>query len=101
MRAAVRAIGDRRETKEEAEVEFGPGFPLDEIKRILSGNEAYADETLLQLVGRADLSRYERQLDERGEPRDGLTDEELELFRHIVEMRSRLAATISPGRVGA
>jgi hypothetical protein len=99
LKAAVRAISDRRETRETAEVEFGPGFPLDEIKRILSGNEAYADEDLLELVRLADRSRYEVQLSNRHQC--SLTDEELGLFRHIARTRSRLAARLdAPGRNG-
>lgn len=87
---AIKALVDRKETKETAEVEFGGPFPLDQIHAILSGHESYADEQLLDWITRADRSRYEES-DE-----DGLTDSEYGLFRHIAATHSRLNRRLFP-----
>lgn len=81
---ALRALGDKQQTKELAEIEYGGRFPMTQISSILRGNEAFADRKLLDLVRRADRSRYESEDD------DGLTDEELALFYHIVETEAEL-----------
>ncbi len=91
LRKALVAISDRRRTKESAEVEFGGAFPLKDIQQILTGNEAYADETLLRLVAHADRSRYEAAVDGPRDYPNALTDEEFELFRHIAATRVRLS----------
>jgi hypothetical protein len=87
---ALHALGDRCETKELAEIEFGGPFPMSQISGILRGNEAFADNALLEFVRRADRSRYER------EGEDGLTDEEFELFRHIAKTEIELNALFNP-----
>ncbi len=87
FREAWRAVWDKRETEESAEIEFGGSFPLDAILALLHGNEQYADERLLNLIRRADRSRYdERSQDDTG----SLTEDELALFHHIARESARL-----------
>lgn len=86
IRYAFVVLFDKKKTKETAEVEFGGGFPLNEIKQIILSNVAYADEKLLNIFRQADRSRYE-------DPRANhysLTEEEFALFLHIVDTYSKL-----------
>lgn len=82
---ALRALADKQQTKERAEIEYGGGFPMSQISSILKGNEALADRDLLDLVRKANRSRYESDEDE-----NELTDEELALFHHIVTTEAEL-----------
>ncbi|MDP9290957.1 MAG: hypothetical protein M3O82_01175 [Verrucomicrobiota bacterium] len=88
--SATKALFDRQETKQTAEIEFGGTFPLDQIHRILSGHESYADEQLLEWIARADRSRYE------DSEEYGLTDAEYGLFQHIAATHSRLSKRLFP-----
>ncbi len=85
------ALGDKRKTKETAEIEFGGAFPLKEIKRLVEENAADVDEALLGLVARADRSRYEAMEFGSREFTNELTDEEFELFRHVIRSRETLS----------
>jgi hypothetical protein len=91
---ALVALFDKQPSKEVAEIEFGHSFPMAEILQILKGNEAYADEKLLELIRLADRAKYENQGDY-----DGMTDEEFDLFGHIVTMNAKLKHIFSPNTV--
>lgn len=85
VRRALRAIGDRQESTS-AEVEYGGDFPMREIHDRVMANPALAGPVLINLVRRADRSRYE------DGPCSGiLTDEEYALFEHIHAEHQRLA----------
>jgi hypothetical protein len=85
VRRALRAIGDRQESTS-AEVEYGGDFPMKEIHARVVANPALAGPVLLNMVRRADRSRYE------DGPGSGLlTDEEYALFEHIHAEHHRLA----------
>lgn len=83
---AFKAIFDKKETEPSAEVEFGDSFPLSEIQRLVKGNEMYCDETLMNLIARADRSRYEDY-----PVRGGITVAELSLHEHIVRRHRALS----------
>ena len=85
VRRALRAIGDRQESTS-AEVEYGGDFPMKEIHARVMANPALAGPALINLVRRADRSRYE---DCRCSGL--LTDEEYVLFEHIHAEHQRLA----------
>lgn len=77
LKGAWRAIRDRMESTS-AEMEFGGSFPLDEIKEIAFAGQEHADGDLLNLIRRADRSRYEEL------PSDGaVTKAEFALAEHI------------------
>ncbi len=89
VRRALSAIGDRQESTS-AEVEYGGEFPMREIHARVVANPALAGPVLLNLVRRADRSRYE------GSPCSGLlTDEEYALFEHIHVEHQRLARRLT------
>ena len=92
---AARALRDRCETRECAEIEYGGRFPMGRILRILAENETFADSELLQLVCSADRSRYESPTDDEC----GLTDEEFALFRHIAKTAEELRLLLESGEI--
>ncbi len=73
---AIHSILMGAETTEASEVEFGGEFPLEEIRAVVSGKEAFADARLLDLMADANRSRFESPSEE------GLTREELALIIH-------------------
>lgn len=82
---ALKAIFDKQESEPAGEVEYGGSFPLDQMQRIIKGHEMYCDETLLNLIARADRSRYE---DVAGGSE--VTSAELALYEHIVKRHRAL-----------
>jgi hypothetical protein len=72
-----------------SEVEFGGDFPLREILQLTRQHSEHADDDLLNLVRRADRSRYE------DSNSAFLTDEEVALFGHIWEQHKRLTKRIA------
>ena len=86
IRYAFVVLFDKKKTKETAEIEFGGVFPFNEIKQIIQSNVAYADEELLNLLRRAERSRYENP----SANHYSLTDEEFALFCHIADTYSKL-----------
>ena len=85
VRRALRAIVDRRASTS-AEVEFGGDFPLEAIHSRVVANPALSGPILLDLVRRADRSRYEENCSA-----GMLTDDEYALFEHIHAEHQRLA----------
>jgi len=81
--AAARALFDRQ-IERSAEIEYGPGFPLDQIKVIICQNAKICDQKLLNLVARADRARYEV-------GGSDMTSEELALYEYISERHTRLS----------
>src|SRR2546428_2023591 len=43
----LKAIFDKKESEPTAEVEYGGSFPMNQIHKIVKGNEMYCDERLL------------------------------------------------------
>lgn len=84
LRRAWRALGDRQ-VSTSAEVEYGGDFPLAEIHDCVVAHPALAGAGLMNLVRRADRSRYED-----GSVPGLMTDEELALFLHIQSEHDRL-----------
>ena len=83
LKRAWRALFDRQSSTS-AEIEYGGGFPMGDILKLVRQRATAADPTLLQLVRRADRSRHE-------DPATCLlTDEELALFEHIHCQHERL-----------
>jgi hypothetical protein len=77
-RRAFFALFDKQALTPSGEVEFGGDFPLDDITRILRGNEQFADDRLVSLVQRANRAQYEEM------PRSSrLTTVDIELLEHI------------------
>jgi hypothetical protein len=91
---AFTALFDKKATKETAEFEYGHIFPMKEILQILEGNEAYADERLLDLITQVERSKYDENVQEIDE--QILTDEEFALYRHIVQTHERLQHLFAP-----
>jgi hypothetical protein len=84
VKRAARALFDRLSSTS-GEIEFGGGFPLAEIIKLVRRHAEHADAELLNLIARADRSRYE-------EPGgDLLTDAELALFEYIERRHERLS----------
>jgi len=84
--AAMKALFDKQDLGTSGEVEYGSHFPLAEITRRLRGKEQYADQTLLNLVARANRAQYEDM------PSNGqLTDADLSLFNHICREHEALS----------
>lgn len=82
---ALKAVFDKQTTEPTAEIEYGGSFPLAHIHKIVKGNEMYCDEKLLNLIARADRSRYE---DMPGD--SDVTLDELALFQHIAKQHHAL-----------
>lgn len=96
VKRALQALWNKGESKPSAEIEFGGGFPLQEIKQILAGKEYLADSELIWAVTRADRGRYER-WDSGSHPSAGtMTGEDLALFEHIVEQYEELGRRFAP-----
>jgi hypothetical protein len=85
VRRALRTIGDRQASTS-AEIEYGGDFPMKEIHTRVVANPALAGPVLLNLVRRADRSRYED-----SSSSGLLTDGEYALFEHIHAEHRRLA----------
>lgn len=85
---AFHALFDKR-ISSSSEVEFGGDFPLKEILQLTRQHSEHADDDLLDLVRRADRSRYEDGDSAR------LTDEEVALFGHIWEQHQRLTKRVA------
>lgn len=85
---AWRALGDRK-ISTSAEMEYGGAFPLEEIKSILRATADCADAELINLIRRADRSRYEDQPDGTE-----VTDDEYALAEHIFAEHDRLTALV-------
>jgi hypothetical protein len=84
LKGAWRAIWDRMESTS-AEMEFGGSFPLEKIKEIAFAGQEHADGDLLDLIRRADRSRYEEL------PSDAaVTDAEYALVEHIFREHASL-----------
>lgn len=84
--AAIKALFDKQDLGTSGEVEYGSHFPLAEITKRLRGKEQYADQTLLNLVARANRAQYEDM------PSNGqLTDADLCLFNHICSEHDALS----------
>jgi len=88
------ALFDNRKTKEKAEIEFGGGFPLDQINKIVKENNRYADDELKGLVHMAGYSQY----DANKSQWNNLTDEEYDLFNHIITTDSKLRQLFVPDK---
>ncbi len=88
VKKASRALFDHRSSTS-AEVEYGGYFPTDQIVKLVHRHAQHADPTLLQLVRRADRSRYGDQ------EINLLTDEEYALFEHIQEAHERLSRRVA------
>ena len=87
VKRAWRALFDRHSSTS-AEVEYGGGFPMGDILKLVQQRATDADPRLLQLVRRADRSRYE-------DPATCLlTDEELALFEYIHGEHERLTRQV-------
>lgn len=84
LKKAWGALFDRRSSTG-AEIEFGGDFPAADIRKIVQKNYRYARLELLELVRRADRSRYENAGSSL------LTNEELSLFEHIHREHERLS----------
>ncbi|GEJ56646.1 hypothetical protein AMYX_13870 [Anaeromyxobacter diazotrophicus] len=76
-RAAAAALFDKGMSTSAA-LQFEGDFPLKEMHRVLKGKAYLADQALIELVRRADYSRYEPDVGP-----DVLTEEEWALFLHI------------------
>lgn len=87
VKRAWRALFDRQQSSS-AEVEYGGGFPLTGITELVRKSVRYARPELLDLISRADRSRYE----EYGQVL--LTDAEYALFEHIDREYRRLSARV-------
>jgi branched-subunit amino acid transport protein len=85
---AFHALFDKR-ISSSSEVEFGGDFPLKEILKLTREHSEHADDDLLDLVRRADRSRYEDGDSAR------LTEEEVALFGHIWEQHKRLTKKVA------
>lgn len=84
--AAMKALFDKQDLGTSGEVEYGSRFPLAEITKHLRGKEQYADQTLLNLVARANRVQHE------DIPSDGqLTDADLSLFNHVCREHEELS----------
>ena|ERR1035437_7374612 len=91
IKGSVITIWDKRKTKVGAEIEYGGSFPFEEIKKIVYGNEQYADKKLLNLISNVDRSSYDHALfDPDKFDNSILTDEEFELYDHIVNEHYKL-----------
>ena len=82
---ALRAIFDKQDLGVFGEVEYGNSFPLTVITKHLKGREQYADDSLINLIARANRAQYE----EQPEGND-LTEADLKLFKHIYHEHQKL-----------
>jgi hypothetical protein len=80
---AMKSLFDKQEHRS-GEVEFGSDFPLSKINDLISGNEQFADATLLYLIARANRAQYEETPSE-----SELTSADLALFDHICEQHRK------------
>ena len=88
LKSAWRALRDRRESTS-AEMDFGGSFPLDEVKDIAFAGQEHADADLINLIRRADRSRYEEL------PSNGMiTKDEYALAEHIFTQHDSLVCFV-------
>jgi len=87
VKRAWRTLFDRR-VSSSAEIEYGGDFPLSKIVAMVRESAGDADTELLDLISRADRSRYE-EFDCAI-----LTDAEFALFDHIDKQHRRLSARV-------
>ena len=93
LKEGLRTLNDQYGGKPSTEIEFGGDFPLETMKEILNDNIAWADSRLVDLIQRADRSRYEEQFDSNENTRrysTELTDSELEIIDYIFETFDKL-----------
>lgn len=87
---ALWALFDKQDMGTSGEVEYGSDFPLAAITKHLKGREQYADQSLLNLVARANRAQYEEIPTDRA-----LTDADLQLFDHICAEHEKLSRRFS------
>ena len=87
IKRAFYALFDKQRSSS-AEVEYGGGFPLAEITKLVSTKVRYAEPKLQDLINRAGRSQYE----EYGNSL--MTDAEYALFEHIDGEHRRLSARV-------
>ena len=91
VKKAISAIKDKGISGPNAEIEFGPGFPLRKIKELLAEHSHLADSEIMNLYQCADRAQYESQIaGGRGYDHE-LLAEEYKLFLHIMERYQELS----------
>ncbi len=85
IKAAWRALFDRKEIGPTGEVDYGGEFPIDEINRVVHLYLVYCDDELLGLVGRA----VDTRMNDRSQSEE-LTADDIRLYDHIIAQRDRL-----------
>ena len=89
FKKSTAAIVDRGISAPSAEIEFGGGFPLGQIKKTLISHPSLANPEIMDLYQLVDRAQYESQMRGRSYERE-LLPEEFELFLHTVRRYEQL-----------
>jgi hypothetical protein len=89
IRTVAKALFDKKPLPAAGEVDRGGGFPIEKLERIVQSNRLYCDDALLDLIDQAVGKRREEHLSD-----DILSDEDVQLYDHILRQTERLQGRI-------
>ena len=95
IKKSLKAITEKGVSGPSAEIEYGPGFPLDAIQTILTENASLANPEILNLYQWVDRAQYESNFARKRDYENELLQEEFELFVHIMEKYAELSKRFS------